>query len=170
MFPFLSNLLFCPVTLRYENVNFPISSKSPAHCCTCSPVPRHRRAAASHRDPNSGDLESCRVPPPMWKQFSSRSKVFFLPKLCRPINIQQKCILSLFAYSLLNTIMVSSCIAGGSIHWNFTVDFIFSFIIVLQMYFLPFSSVPIECLMFPITPVFYYFSSIILIPHLLHGI
>lgn len=125
MFPFLSYLLFCPVTPWYENMNFPIPSKSPAHCCTCSPVPRWGRAAALHRDLNSADLESCHVPSQMWKQFRGRLKGFFLPKLWTPINIEQKCILSLFVYSLLNTVMVSSCIAGGSIHWNFTVDFFF---------------------------------------------
>lgn len=69
-----------------------------------------------HGELNSTDLGSCHIPLQMWKQFSGRLRDFFLPKLHTPINIQQKCILSLFTYSLLNTIMVSSCIAGGSFH------------------------------------------------------
>lgn len=39
-------------------------------------------------------------------------------------NVWQKCVLSLLVCSLLNTIMVSSCLAGGPIHLNFALDFI----------------------------------------------
>lgn len=55
---------------------------------------------------------------------------FFSPKLHTPTNIWQICILSLFVCVLLNTIMISSCVAGGPTHWHFTAQFIFSYCII----------------------------------------
>lgn len=192
MFPFFSNLVFCPVTLWYENMNFPLTQliTSPLlltqQCWTqaavalqwvaCAhPSPgagelQHRTERGAMGDPNNRDLESCHVPSQMWKQFSGRLRDFFLPKLHTPINIRQKCTLSLFVYLLLNTIMVSSCRAGGPIHWNFTVDFFFFFHYCTINVFPPILLYACRMPDSPITPVFYYLSSIILIPHLLCGI
>lgn len=149
MFPIFSNLVFCPVTLCYENMNFPLTQLITApllltqqrwmqaavvlqwlartHPSQGAGEQQRRTEHGAMGELNSRELESCHVPLQMWKQFSGRLRDFFLPKLHAPIAIWQKCILSLFVYLLLNTVMVSSCLAGGPIHWNFTVDFIFIF-------------------------------------------
>lgn len=99
MFPFFSNLVFCPVTLWYENTNFPLIQliTSPSlltqQCWTPAAVAlqwvacahpsrgageqQHRTERGAMGDLNSRDLESCHIPSQMWKQFSGRLRDFF---------------------------------------------------------------------------------------------
>lgn len=138
MLPLLSNCSFCPVTPHHKPMHFPVlqqrtgpllltlldagSSFCPGLRLLAHPVEQGSTAPCRARS-SRGLLASCHIPSQMWQQFSGRLRDSST-QLHTPINIWQKCILSLFVYSLLNTIMVSSCIAGGPIHWNFTVDFI----------------------------------------------
>lgn len=190
MLPLLSNCSFCPVTPHHKPMHFPLllqrtgpllltlldagSSFCPGLRLLAHPVEQGSTAPCRARS-RRGLLASCHVPLQMWQQFSGRLRDSST-QLHTPINIWQKCILSLFVYSLLNTIMVSSCIAGGPIHWNFTVDFISLwvafFFLPSLLYYKRISShfawcLWNTCLTSPVTPVFYYLSLIILIPHLL---
>lgn len=78
MFPIFSNLVFCPVTLCYENMNFSpypannrpfaadpaaldAGSGRVAMTCTYSPIPRSWRAAASYRARCNGRAEQQRT-------------------------------------------------------------------------------------------------------------
>lgn len=136
----LSSQIQC-FALCWENLFFPLTplTNTPVVLGAGSgagpgvPVLTHPRGLHRDRAHRQGrtDLESCHTALQMWKCFSGRLKDFFFsPKLHTPTNIWQICILSLFVCVLLNTIMISSCVAGGPIHWHFTAQFIFSYCII----------------------------------------
>lgn len=130
-FLFFSDFVFCPVTVCYGNMNFPLTQPitTPlrwpsaggvawprAPCAPPSPGAGEQQRRTEHgarASLNRRVLESCHVPLQMWKRFSGRLRDFVFSSQTTLIKIQQKRVRSQFVYSLLNTVMVPSCIAGG---------------------------------------------------------